>query len=402
MGIFSLNFNKNSFSSPHNYLNSMGNPYSVKVLDDEPAYPIESEEPISPDVPEEEHILPSDVARAYFMTAPFSFNSKEHVTTKCDKSGNVLFKCITKGSSSKIQTADGITLYSKMKKGNHYFETVYSMTGKKLFEIKTQKNGASVKTIFNDDGETIKSIITYSPKGEVIKKEVLSSQDTSLLQEEAKTPKYFYHFTSLENYQSMLKDGVIKTTTDKLLAREGNRGSFMVDSNNLLNGWATLEKGDEASSLVKLLKFSDKEKTNKIVMLKIYASKLQKNDIVFRVQSEVLNSFPVFDLPDKQQESYFAFEDLFDSCTDDLPHKRNIEILDSIFMPDRAKQLSQGIPLTNIDEYQNDSIEYIYKGDIPVDCISDAKIVDISKLEGMSYFESETEEVAKEILSSVL
>ena len=396
MGIFSLNFNKNSVRSHHNYLNSMKNPLRTGVVNVSTNLPVVSYET------ENLSSLQSNVARAYFLSVPFSFNSKEKVTTKCDKSGNVLFECITKGSSSKIQTADGITLYSKMKKGNEYFETVYSMSGKKLFEIKTQKNGSYEKTIFNKDGETIKSIITYSPNNEVIKKEVLSSQDVHLSPEDKKSPEYFYHFTSVSNFQSMLKDGFIKTTTDKFLSREGNRGSFLVDSNNLLNGWSTLENGGETSSLVKLLKYCDKQKSNKVVMLKIDASKLKKNDISFRVQSEVLNSFPVFDLPDEQQELYFAFEDLFDSCTDELPRKENFEILESIFMPERAKHLFQGLHLNCVDEYQNDAIEYIYKGDIPVDCISDAKIVDISKLEGMSYFESETEEVAKEIVSSVL
>lgn len=435
MGIFSLNLFKNNFHTtvkPSNFKTvDVNDGYSEPfILEPTPVYP-DDVMPLAP--------LPSDVACAYFMTCPTcvkeadtstlleplsdinyefddtddikeewqpvnpSFMPEGKVIQKIDESGKLLFEGYVSATKSEIKTPDGVTLYSKVMDGEETIETITSLSGQKLFEIKTLPDGTSVKTIFEQDGKNIKSIISYSSDGSVVAKEVISPSRTALSKEdESKIPEYLYHFTSIGNYKSMIHDGFIKTSTDKLLSREGNRGVFFVDSNNLLNGWATKEKGDETSALAKLLKFCDKDSTSELVMLKIPSEKLQKKDITFRVQSEVLNSFAMFNLPQKQQKLYFAFSNLLDEVNDSGSGKKHFDILDSIFMPDRAKQLSQGLQIGEIDAYQQNAIEYVYHGEIPIDIVSDVKMVNISDLANKDIHDNKTEIIAKNILLGVL
>ena len=73
----------------------------------------------------------------------------------------------------------------------------------------------------------------------------------------------------------MQKCGYIDTTSDRYLAKAGEKAIFTTDLDNLITKWNTASKCGDNSLLLKLLKFCDKNKSNDLVIMKIPTKKLK-------------------------------------------------------------------------------------------------------------------------------
>lgn len=88
-------------------------------------------------------------------------------------------------------------------------------------------------------------------------------------------PRFLYHITSKKNYESMLKDGFIRTSQDAADMTNLN-GVFMFDLKNFTKRWCNtgFSMGDDFLTLAKSLFLKGSSKTSNIVVLKVPTKKL--------------------------------------------------------------------------------------------------------------------------------
>lgn len=320
-----------------------------------------------------------------------------------NSNGVPTLKLVRSVNREEIERLDGTKIYTSERTFEGEKETIYEKNGIKLYDIEIKKSGAKTKTIYHNDGNTIKSIIQYDKDGNVICKKVVNPSRTRALteEEEKRIPKYLYHLTSTSNYESMANDGLIRTTRDKMLDKEGNRAVFLVDGENCINQWANISNGGETSYITKLLKFCDKDRTGNVLLLRIETDKLDKSKLRLRDQNEVMRSFAIFDQPDKEQDEYFAFEDIYEKLHPDRKMVSS-EIANDIFLNDLTKRLSSGVPIYHLEEMEDTPHEVIYGEEVPFEAIKDIKLIDTSILTTMSYYDSEAEKIAIELLKKAI
>lgn len=317
--------------------------------------------------------------------------------------GKKVLQLIQNGNKSEIQLMNGLPIYKLVKDKDSFCEIIYSKDGEKLYEKTTYQNGESTKIIFADDGKTVDSIISFDKDGNVKSKKIINEKSVEITQEmKDSLPEYLYHFTSLENYNSILKDGALKATySDRKLRDNGNKAVFLVDSDNLLNHWDSLKDGAISSYLVKLLKFCDKGEKSKIVMLKIPTSKLDIDNLTFRNQNIIMETLPIYNLGKKERAEYLACERLLKKIHPNSQKHFN-KIVDDIFMKKRMDHLKNACPISSLQEHLSSPYEIVYQSNIPADAIQDAKIIDISSIFNEPYDDKETEEKAKRLVQDAL
>ncbi len=107
-----------------------------------------------------------------------------------------------------------------------------------------------------------------------------------------KIPRFLYHLTNAENYKSILKDGKIKPN---ILMSEP-QGVFMIELNNFFKHWSNqFSKFNNSSSMSDLkidLINQVKKESNKIVLLKIPTSNLEKQKLIIRSQNRLFTPMP--------------------------------------------------------------------------------------------------------------
>ncbi len=320
-------------------------------------------------------------------------------TYEKDDNGIAVLKLVKSGATSSIQRLDGTELYRFERGVNSETETIFSIEGKKIHETKFNANGSYTKTTYCDNGINVKNVINYDKDGAVKSKRIITPDEAIELTEEEKTriPEYLYHITSQSNFASITNDGQLRTTTDSHLHKEGNKAVFLLDKKNFLNKWNTIKNGEEISYITRLLQYCNKDKNGKLLVLRIPTSKLDLSKLCIRNQDELLDSFPVFKLPKKEQDEYFAFGRLFEKIH---PNKRRAVgmIKTDIFFPEKSKRLINGESLRNLSKKETKPLEFLYKGDIPVSIIKDTKIINASEISKMSYYEEATENYAIDLL----
>ena len=317
--------------------------------------------------------------------------------------GTPTLKLIKTPGKQEVQRINGTKIYSSQMTLQGEKETVYSKNGEKLYEIQAHNDGRKTKTIYNNSVNIIKSIIQYDKEGKVISKKVITPEQPTILteEEEKRIPKYLYHLTSPRNYESMSDDGFIRTTSDKMLDKEGTRAVFLVDGKNCLNQWANIANGSESSYLTRLVKFCDKDRNGSVLLLRIETDKLDKSKIKFRDQDEVLCSFAMFDLPEDEQSEYFTFDKLYRELH---PNKKRStsNITDDIYLTDRTRRLSLGTPIQKLENPNFKPVEIMYTEEIPFEAVQEIKLIDSSALTTMSYYDEEAENLSKELLKEFL
>lgn len=97
-----------------------------------------------------------------------------------------------------------------------------------------------------------------------------------------KIPRFIYHMTSKGNYESMLKDGMIKTSEEAFIGK----GVFATELTNFFKHWRT-DKSWNGESLQGRLLDLVTHKQKEIVMLKIPTEKLSADKLVIRSQNRL-------------------------------------------------------------------------------------------------------------------
>ena len=92
-----------------------------------------------------------------------------------------------------------------------------------------------------------------------------------------KIPRFIYHMTNKGNYESIVQDGVIKTTLDGLLGK----GVFTTELTNLFKRWRSSNSWQNVSLQEKLIEQVAKGQ-DEIVILKIPTAKLDSNKLIIR------------------------------------------------------------------------------------------------------------------------
>lgn len=98
-------------------------------------------------------------------------------------------------------------------------------------------------------------------------------------------PRFLYHITSKKNYESILKDGFIRTSQDGADMTNLN-GVFMFDLKNFTKRWCNtgFSMGDDFLTLAKALFVKGSSKTSNIVVLKVPTKKLPLDKLKCRTQ----------------------------------------------------------------------------------------------------------------------
>ena len=158
-----------------------------------------------------------------------------------------------------------------------------------------------------------------------------------------KIPRYLYHMTSKKNYESMLKDGFIKTGHDAYLDSNLD-GIFMFDLKNFIKRWCTtgIVIDDLAITLAKALFIKLSMVTSDIVVLKIPTQKLSLEKLRCRTQ----------DTSAKVGEKHIIDGD---TAKNQKHYTRKKQPIEYIFQ--------QPIPISNVEIAGGAKIESIMDGD---------------------------------------
>ena len=328
---------------------------------------------------------------------------KQTITYETDKNGKPILQLIQVGNKSEVQTLDGQPLYTHTKVGNKINETVYSYNGNKLYEKETLPNNAYTKTIYESDGTTINSIIKVDDEGNIESKEIINTSPTNITDETKNNlPEYLYHFTSEENYKAIMESGEMQATySDTFLKKNGNKAIFLVDSDNLLNHWDSLKDGTRHSYLIRLLKFCDKNRNGNVVMLKIPTSKLNIDNLSFRNQNYVMDSFAMMRLPKETRKKFFACSKLISKIYNEAKYFED-DISSHIFMPKKMEHLENGCSISKLQEHSSEPYEILYSTNISSDLIESATTIDISSIQNMPMYDEEAEQISKELIKNAL
>lgn len=192
-----------------------------------------------------------------------------------------------------------------------------------------------------------------------------------------KIPRFIYHMTSKRNYESMLCDGIIKTSPDELL---GN-GVFTSELTNLFKRWRKCKSWGNESLQERLISHVAKG-NDEIVILKIPTTKLDADKLVIRSQNKLFN----WAFSDKAKE---AFNQISIMGNEDIPNgwlNKIREILKDIIAKQESKKYAQhlttGAPakMSGLYKQRKEALEYVYLDNIPISNVEKIGEVNIAEL----------------------
>ena len=156
-----------------------------------------------------------------------------------------------------------------------------------------------------------------------------------------KVKRYLYHFTSVDNYEKMLKDKKINVSKDMFLKEPG---IFMVDMPNYTNQWLNNDTYWGTQNLALTLLRETSKYQDKLVCLRIPTKNLDHSKLRVRSQEKFFNHF-----------------------------KRSFSPV--------SEHLKNGDTVKNRGWYtqRKESIEHIYQNEIPMENVELVGIVDIDK-----------------------
>lgn len=168
-------------------------------------------------------------------------------------------------------------------------------------------------------------------------------------------PRFLYHITSKEYYESMLKDGYLKTTK-----KQYPRGVYAIELPNFFKRWCSSELGSR-------LFYQAKKNFDEIVILKIPTKKLNKENLFIRSQDRY------FIEPSNLRLCYIYAK----MKHQDIPTTL-LKWLNKYSGIDYMQHIKGETPAIYAKKYKQNKepIEYIYKENIPVNFIE--KIGEIS------------------------
>lgn len=193
-----------------------------------------------------------------------------------------------------------------------------------------------------------------------------------------KIPRFIYHMTNKCNYESMLHDGVIKTSLDGLVGK----GVFSTELTNLFKRWRKSNCWEGESLQKRLIEQVAKGK-DEIVILKIPTAKLDSDKLIIRSQNKLFN----WSLSDKGEEAFDQLSNAIAGLNRDNNWLQKIrEILEDIITKQNSKKcathLTQGAParMSKLYKQRKEALEYIYLDNIPISSAEKIGEVNIKEL----------------------
>ena len=179
-----------------------------------------------------------------------------------------------------------------------------------------------------------------------------------------KVPRYIYHFTDGCSYESMLKDGFIKTGYDDIFGK----GIFMAELTNLFRSWGVDKIWGNNLLLDSLLRQTSKDR-HKIVVLRIPTDKLNHNDLKIRSQNKFFKWFT----SSRADKAYYELHDYAKHFQlSELENWREIKtsFLNKYINKTEPKEIARHLikgddaKFSHLYKQRKEAIEYIYKNDI--------------------------------------
>ena len=192
-----------------------------------------------------------------------------------------------------------------------------------------------------------------------------------------KIPRFIYHMTNKGNYESMLRDGIIKTSEDALLGK----GVFTSELTNLFKRWRTCKSWGNVSLQEKLIEQVAKG-NDEIVMLKIPTTKLDADKLVIRSQNKLFD----WAFSDKADEAFMQISKIVkEDCSNAWLNKIQ-KILKDIIAKQESKKyaehLTTGAPakMSGLYKQRKEALEYVYLDNIPISNVEKIGEVNIAEL----------------------
>ncbi len=192
-----------------------------------------------------------------------------------------------------------------------------------------------------------------------------------------KIPRFVYHMTNKSNYESMLCDGIIKTSEDGLLGK----GVFTTELTNLFKRWRKCKSWRGFSLQEKLIQQVAKG-NDEIVILRIPTTKLDSDKLVIRSQNKLFNwSF--------SKNAAEAFRQIPKMGNKDCPNgwlNKVREILKDIITKQESKECAEhltiGAPakMSGLYKQRKEALEYVYLDNIPISNVEKIGEVNIAEL----------------------
>ncbi len=172
-----------------------------------------------------------------------------------------------------------------------------------------------------------------------------------------KIPKYMYHLTTQRSYESMLRDGFIKTSEDRICGQ----GVFLIELANFFRCWKTSQDWDSTNLQLDLIYQVKKFFSDGLVLLRIPAKNLESDKLKVRSQNRLFswvknNEDALYKIKnsDRGDESSRIRKLVY--LTEKDENKTNL------FGETPAKDSS-------LFKKRKEAVEYIYKDDIPIDSV---------------------------------
>jgi len=203
-----------------------------------------------------------------------------------------------------------------------------------------------------------------------------------------KIPRFIYHLTTKDAYDTMLKDGFIKTSIDNTMGK----GIFMTDLNNLFKDWGRNKAwGNDLliGYLVDMVSIRNKD----IVLLKIPTAKLDHDKLVIRSQKKLFEWL----WSKKEKIAYSQLTDFMkknnikkDENYGEIAVNFLKKFLSENYSQEYAQHITGNTPakFCHLYKQKHEAIEYAYKSDIDMSDVSKIGEINITQVTKAQDFDS--------------
>ena len=180
-----------------------------------------------------------------------------------------------------------------------------------------------------------------------------------------KIPRFIYHMTNKGNYESIIRDGVIKTSRDELLGR----GVFTTELTNFFKRWRKNSSWENNSLQERLLQQISKGE-DEIVILRIPTANLDSDKLVIRSQNRLFN----WGYSKNANEAFKQVDKIGTEAGSSNWLEKIQGILRDIITKQESKNcaahLTSGEPakMSGLYKQRKEALEYVYLDNIPMSC----------------------------------
>lgn len=214
-----------------------------------------------------------------------------------------------------------------------------------------------------------------------------------------KIPRFIYHMTNKKNYESIVSEGVIKTSEDPLLGQ----GVFTIELTNFFKRWRRSHFWHDDSLQQSLLQQVSKGR-DEIVILRIPTANLDADRLVIRSQNRLLGwqesdkgevaNRQIKNMTRKPQPNSTNWSEKIRCALRDIITEQESEKY--------ASHLTSGTPakMSGLYKQRKEALEYVYMDNIPISYAE--KIGEVNLEELLATAEFDPLRPMKSILTNLL